>query len=72
MSALIWTGIAYIHGVPARDLTEDERAQYAEIITQQQLLSGLTIYRRPADGDADDDAPLILDVVPDDDAPAEE
>jgi hypothetical protein len=67
---LIYTGIAYIHGVPARDLDGVEARQYAETITQQQLLSGLLIYRK-ADDDGDE-TPLQLDVVPDDDEPAEE
>ena len=67
---LIYTGVAYIHGVPARDLSADEARQYAEVITQQQLLTGQTLYYRADDDDGDE--PLILDVVPDDDEPAEE
>lgn len=66
---LFWTGVAYIHGVPARDLSAVEAREYADVITQQQLLTGLTIYRK---ADADGDAPLTLDTGPDDDNPAEE
>ena len=60
--AFIWTGIAYIQDVPARDLTADEARQYAEVITQQQLLTGLTIYRRSD----------MTEVEPDEDNPVEE
>ena len=60
--AYTWTGVAYIHGVPARDLTADEARQYAEIITQQQLLTGLTLYRRLE----------VTEVEPDESEPVEE
>lgn len=60
--AYTWTGVAYIHGVPARDLTHDEAQRYADIITQQQLLTGQTLYRRLE----------VTEVAPVADEPAEE
>jgi hypothetical protein len=57
-----YVGGFYIHGVPARDLTLDEAQQYAELITQQQLLTGLTLYQRSE----------VPEVAPADDEPAEE
>jgi hypothetical protein len=57
-----YVGGFYIHGVPARDLTLDEARQYAEVITQQQLLTGLTLYQRSE----------VTEVAPADAEPAEE
>lgn len=35
----------YIHGVPARDLTEDEAALYGPIIREQEAASHVTMYQ---------------------------
>ena len=43
-TALRYLGGAFIHGVPARDLTADEAAQYADVIKEQQELTGAMLY----------------------------
>lgn len=35
---------AFIHSVPARDLTDDEETQHADLIAQQQAASGMMLY----------------------------
>lgn len=35
---------AYIHGVPARDLTAAEALEFGALITEQQQATGLTLY----------------------------
>jgi len=40
-------GIATIHGVPARDLTAEEAAEFKDIIDAQQALTGLILYKPP-------------------------
>ncbi len=42
--ALRYLGGAYIHGVPARDLTTDEAAQHAAVIEEQERLTGMKLY----------------------------
>ena len=39
-----YTGGAYIHGVPARDMTPDEYDTYAAEIEQQQALINMVLY----------------------------
>lgn len=34
----------YIHGVPARDLTQDEAARYGAVIQEQEALTGTAMY----------------------------
>lgn len=34
----------YIHGVPARDLTEDEYAQHKDAIEANMAVTGVTLY----------------------------
>ncbi len=46
--ALKYLGGAYIHGVPARDLTVDEAAQFAAIIADQEALTGMKMYESVA------------------------
>lgn len=41
-------GGAFIYGVPARDLTDAEEAQHGKLIAEQQKLTGLTLYTKPA------------------------
>lgn len=38
---------AYILGVPARDLTDDEEKEHRALIREQQKASGLTLYEKP-------------------------
>jgi hypothetical protein len=52
-----YLGGAYIHGVPARDLTVAEFRQYDAIIDEQELITGVQLY----------EPVLTLDFVPDDD-----
>ena len=42
--ALKYLGGAYIHGVPARDLSDVEAEQYAAIIAEQEQLTGVKMY----------------------------
>lgn len=35
---------AYIHGVPARDLTDDEEKQYGPLIAEQQAVTSVVLY----------------------------
>lgn len=35
---------AYIHGVPARDLTDEEADRHGALIAEQQAVSGMTLY----------------------------
>lgn len=65
MIALKYVGAGtYIHGVPARDLTETEAARHAATIQQQEELTGTALYEpvapqpaavskrgKPAEGD---------------------
>lgn len=45
MTALKYIGDGtYIHGVPARDLTEDEAAQFGPIIQEQEAAAHVTLY----------------------------
>ena len=39
-----YTGGAYIHGVPARDMTPEEYDKYAEVIETQQALIKMVLY----------------------------
>ena len=41
---LRYLGGYYIHGVPARDLTAAEAAQHAEVIAEQEKLTGVKLY----------------------------
>ena len=40
---------AYIHGVPARDLSDFEEEQHIDIIAEQEQLTGLALYEPMAD-----------------------
>ena len=42
--ALRYLGGAYIHGVPARDLTATEAQQYQAIIQEQERIIGARLY----------------------------
>ena len=42
--ALRYLGGAYIHGVPARDLTAAEAQQYQAIIQEQERIIGARLY----------------------------
>ncbi len=42
--AMRYLGGAYIHGVPARDLTADEAAQHGALIADQEALTGMKMY----------------------------
>jgi hypothetical protein len=42
--ALRYLGGAYIHGVPARDLTADEAAQHGALIADQEAVTGTKMY----------------------------
>lgn len=45
MTALRYVGDGtYIHGVPARDLTEDEAAQFGPLIREQEAAAHVTMY----------------------------
>ena len=48
---------AYIHGVPARDLTNAEAKKYGKIIAEQEQLTGLKLYevakKKPAKQNAE-------------------
>jgi hypothetical protein len=45
MIALRYVGAGtYIHGVPARDLTEAEAAQHGAVIREQETLTGTVMY----------------------------
>lgn len=45
MTALRYVGDgAYIHGVPARDLTEEEAAQFGALIREQEQAAHMTLY----------------------------
>lgn len=49
MTALKYVGAGtYIHGVPARDLTEEEAAQYGALIREQEAAARVTLYERAA------------------------
>ena len=37
---------AFIQTVPARDLTDEEERQHAELIKQQETITGLKLYRK--------------------------
>ena len=37
---------AYIQTVPARDLTDEEEAQFGELIKEQEKISKLKLYRK--------------------------
>ena len=43
-TALRYLGGAFIHGVPARDLTADEAAQYGALIADQEETTGTRMY----------------------------
>ena len=38
-------GGAYIHGVPARDLTDVEAEEFADVIAEQERLTGVKLYQ---------------------------
>ena len=42
--AMRYLGGAFIHGVPARDLTADEAAQHGALIADQEALTGMKMY----------------------------
>ena len=42
--ALKYLGGAFIHGVPARDLTADEAAQYGALIAEQEAVTHTPMY----------------------------
>ena len=42
--ALRYLGGAFIHGVPARDLTADEAAQYGALIADQEAVTHTQMY----------------------------
>ncbi len=42
--AMRYLGGAYIHGVPARDLTANEAAQYGALIADQEAVTGTRMY----------------------------
>ena len=50
--ALRYLGGAYIHGVPARDLTPDEAAEHGALIEEQQQLTGMKLYEPVAPAQA--------------------
>lgn len=57
-TALRYLGGAYIHGVPARDLTPEEAKQYGALIDEQQALTGMKLYEPMAAApDAEPSAP---------------
>jgi hypothetical protein len=35
---------AWIHGVPARDLTNEEEKQHADLIAEQEQITGIKLY----------------------------
>lgn len=39
-----YSGGAYIHGVPARDLTEEEWKKYKSVIRKQEKIIGIKLY----------------------------
>jgi len=46
--ALIYVGDGtYIHGVPARDLSDDEEKRFGALIRQQEKSSGIKLYQKP-------------------------
>ena len=42
--AMRYLGGAYIHGVPARDLTADEAAQHGALIAEQEAVTHTQMY----------------------------
>lgn len=46
--ALRYLGGAWIHGVPARDLTADEAAQHGALIAEQEAVTGMKMYEAVA------------------------
>ena len=36
---------AYIHGVPARDLSDEEQKKFADLIKEQEKLTGMKLYQ---------------------------
>ena len=46
--ALRYLGGAYIHGVPARDLTAEEAAQHGALIAEQEAATGTRMYEAVA------------------------
>ncbi len=46
--ALRYLGGAWIHGVPARDLTADEAAQHGTLIAEQEAVTGMKMYEAVA------------------------
>lgn len=46
--AMRYLGGAFIHGVPARDLTADEAAQHGALIADQEALTGMKMYEAVA------------------------
>jgi hypothetical protein len=42
--ALRYLGGAFIHGVPARDLTAAEAAQHGTLIAEQEAVTGMKMY----------------------------
>lgn len=44
MTALTYTGAGYIPGVPARDLTAEEAAQFQAVIEREQAASNTVLY----------------------------
>lgn len=46
--ALKYLGGAYIHGVPARDLTAAEAAQHGALIAEQEAVTGMKMYEAVA------------------------
>jgi hypothetical protein len=43
-AALMYLGGAFIHGVPARNLTADEAAQYGDLIREQEEVTHTQMY----------------------------
>lgn len=39
---------SHIHGVPARDLTDEEEKRFDPVISEQQKLTGMKLYARIA------------------------
>ncbi len=50
--ALRYLGGAYIHGVPARDLTTEEANQHGTLIAEQEALTGMKLYEPVAPAQA--------------------
>jgi hypothetical protein len=50
----------YIHGVPARDLTDEEAARFEAVIREQEALTGTVLYEPAASAMAEAEATAAM------------